>query len=52
MKKRTNRNDSMMYPQEHAENIFLCLSSLEEVLNDMSADINTGVTLSSAQNAI
>ena len=39
----------LMGHSSRAENIFLCLSSLEAVLNEMGADINTGVALSAAQ---
>jgi alanine-glyoxylate transaminase/serine-glyoxylate transaminase/serine-pyruvate transaminase len=35
-----------------AENIFLCLAALEAIMSDMGADINTGVALSAAQNAM
>lgn len=35
-----------------AENIFLCLSSLEAVLSDMGAPINTGVALDATQKAM
>ena len=42
----------LMGHSSRAENIFLCLSSLEAVLSDMGADINTGAALSAAQSAI
>lgn len=42
----------LMGHSSRAENIFLCLSSLETVLNDMGADINTGVALEAAQSAM
>jgi len=35
-----------------AENIFLCLSSLEAILNEMGAEINTGAALEAAQSAM
>jgi alanine-glyoxylate transaminase/serine-glyoxylate transaminase/serine-pyruvate transaminase len=35
-----------------AENIFLCLSSLEAVLDEMGANINTGAALSAAKAAM
>ena len=42
----------LMGHSSRAENIFLCLSALEAVMSDMGADINTGVALSAAQNAM
>ena len=42
----------LMGYSSRAENIFLCLSSLEAVLAEMGADINTGVALSAAQAAM
>lgn len=42
----------LMGHSSRAENIFLCLSSLEAVLSDMGASINTGVALSAAQKAM
>lgn len=39
----------LMGYSSRAENIFLCLSALEAVLDSMGADINTGVALSAAQ---
>ena len=42
----------LMGHSSRAENIFLCLSSLEAVLSDMGADINTGVALDAAQSAL
>ena len=39
----------LMGHSSRAENIFLCLSSLEAVMKEMGADINTGVALSAAQ---
>lgn len=39
----------LMGYSSRAENIFLCLSSLEAVLSDMGADVNTGVALEAAQ---
>ena len=42
----------LMGYSSRAENIFLCLSSLEAVLSDMGADINTGVALEAAQTAM
>lgn len=42
----------LMGHSSRAENIFLCLSSLEAVLNDMGANINTGVALEAAQSAM
>lgn len=42
----------LMGHSSRAENIFLCLSSLEAVLSDMGANINTGVALDAAQNAM
>ena len=42
----------LMGHSSRAENIFLCLSSLEAVLSDMGADINTGVALEAAQAAM
>jgi len=42
----------LMGHASRAENIFLCLSSLEAVLSDMGANINTGVALDAAQNAM
>lgn len=42
----------LMGHASRAENIFLCLSALEAVMSDMGADINTGVALSAAQNAM
>lgn len=42
----------LMGYSSRAENIFLCLSSLEAVLNEMGADINTGVALEAAQAAL
>lgn len=42
----------LMGHSSRAENIFLCLSSLEAVLADMDAEINTGVAISAAQSAM
>jgi alanine-glyoxylate transaminase/serine-glyoxylate transaminase/serine-pyruvate transaminase len=42
----------LMGHSSRAENIFLCLAALEAVLGEMGADINTGVALSAAQNAL
>ena len=42
----------LMGHSSRAENIFLCLSSLEAVLNDMGANINTGVAIEAAQSAM
>ncbi len=42
----------LMGHSSRAENIFLCLSALEAVMSDMGANINTGVALSAAQNAM
>ncbi len=42
----------LMGHSSRAENIFLCLSSLEAVMSDMGADINTGVALTAAQSAM
>ncbi|MBT8126893.1 MAG: alanine--glyoxylate aminotransferase family protein [Gammaproteobacteria bacterium] len=42
----------LMGYSSRAENIFLCLSSLEAVLSDMGADVNTGVALEAAQAAM
>jgi alanine-glyoxylate transaminase/serine-glyoxylate transaminase/serine-pyruvate transaminase len=42
----------LMGHSSRAENIFLCLSALEAILDEMGADINTGVALSAAQNAL
>jgi len=42
----------LMGHSSRTENIFLCLSALEAVMSDMGADINTGVALSAAQNAM
>ncbi len=42
----------LMGHSSRAENIFLCLGALEAVLDQMGADINTGVALSAAQNAL
>ena len=42
----------LMGHSSRAENIFLLLSALEAVMSDMGADINTGVALSAAQNAM
>jgi alanine-glyoxylate transaminase/serine-glyoxylate transaminase/serine-pyruvate transaminase len=42
----------LMGHSSRAENIFLCLSALEAVLDEMGADINTGVALSAAQNVL
>ena len=42
----------LMGHSSRTENIFLCLSSLEAVLSDMGANINTGVALNAAQNAM
>ncbi len=42
----------LMGYSSRAENIFLCLSSLEAVLSGMGADINTGVALEAAQTAM
>ena len=42
----------LMGHSSRAENIFLCLSSLEAVLSEMGADINTGVALEAAQAAM
>jgi len=42
----------LMGHSSRAENIFLCLSALEAVLDEMGADINTGVALSAAQKAL
>jgi alanine-glyoxylate transaminase/serine-glyoxylate transaminase/serine-pyruvate transaminase len=42
----------LMGHSSRAENIFLCLSSLEAVMNEMGADINTGAALSAAQAAM
>ena len=42
----------LMGHSSRAENIFLCISALEAVMSDMGANINTGVALSAAQNAM
>lgn len=42
----------LMGYSSRAENIFLCLSSLEAVLSDMGATIDTGVALEAAQAAM
>ena len=42
----------LMGHSSRAENIFLCLSTLEAVMSEMGADINTGVALSAAQSAL
>ena len=42
----------LMGHSSRAENIFLCLASLEAVLSDMGANINTGVALEAAQSAM
>lgn len=42
----------LMGHSSRAENIFLCLSSLEAVLDEMGANINTGVALSAAKSAM
>ncbi|MFV2005757.1 MAG: alanine--glyoxylate aminotransferase family protein, partial [Gammaproteobacteria bacterium] len=42
----------LMGHSSRAENIFLCLSALEAVMDEMGADINTGVALSAAKAAI
>ncbi len=42
----------LMGHSSRAENIFLCLSSLEAVLSEMGADINTGAALEAAQSAM
>jgi alanine-glyoxylate transaminase/serine-glyoxylate transaminase/serine-pyruvate transaminase len=42
----------LMGHSSRAENIFLCLSSLEAVMAEMGANINTGVALSAAQAAM
>ena len=42
----------LMGHSSRAENIFLCLGALEAVLDEMGADINTGVALSAAQNVL
>jgi alanine-glyoxylate transaminase/serine-glyoxylate transaminase/serine-pyruvate transaminase len=42
----------LMGHSSRAENIFLCLGALEAILDEMGADINTGVALSAAQNAL
>ena len=42
----------LMGYSSRAENIFLCLSSLEAVLSQMGADIKTGVALEAAQAAM
>jgi alanine-glyoxylate transaminase/serine-glyoxylate transaminase/serine-pyruvate transaminase len=42
----------LMGYSSRAENIFLCLSSLEAVLSEMGADIKTGVALEAAQAAM
>jgi len=42
----------LMGHSSRAENILLCLSALEAVMNDMNADINTGVALSAAVSAM
>lgn len=42
----------LMGHSSRTENIFLCLSALEAVMDDMGADINTGVAISAAQSAM
>ena len=42
----------LMGHSSRAENIFLCLGALDAVLGEMGADINTGVALTAAQNAL
>ena len=42
----------LMGHSSRAENIFLCLSSLEAVLNEMGAGITTGAALSAAKAAM
>lgn len=42
----------LMGHSSRAENIFLCLSSLEAVLSEMGADINTGAALEAAQSVM
>ena len=42
----------LMGHSSRAENIFLCLSSLEAVMSELGADINTGVALSAAKAAM
>jgi len=42
----------LMGHSSRAENIFLCLSALESVMNDMGAEINTGSALSAAMTAL
>jgi len=42
----------LMGYSSRAENVFLCLSALEAVLDSMGADINTGVALSAAQSQL
>jgi alanine-glyoxylate transaminase / serine-glyoxylate transaminase / serine-pyruvate transaminase len=42
----------LMGHSSRAENIFLCLSSLEAIMDDMGAGINTGVALAAAQAVI
>jgi alanine-glyoxylate transaminase/serine-glyoxylate transaminase/serine-pyruvate transaminase len=42
----------LMGHSSRAENIFLCLGALEAILEEMGADINTGVALSAAQNVL
>lgn len=42
----------LMGHSSRAENVFLCLSSLEAVMADMGANINTGEALSAAQSAL
>jgi alanine-glyoxylate transaminase/serine-glyoxylate transaminase/serine-pyruvate transaminase len=42
----------LMGHSSRAENIFLCLSTLEAVMSELGADINTGVALSAAQSAL
>jgi alanine-glyoxylate transaminase/serine-glyoxylate transaminase/serine-pyruvate transaminase len=42
----------LMGHSSRAENIFLCLGALEAVLDEMGAEINTGVALSATQNVL
>ena len=42
----------LMGHSSRAENILLCLSALEAVMDDMNAEINTGVALSAAVSAM
>ncbi|MCW9024495.1 MAG: alanine--glyoxylate aminotransferase family protein [Gammaproteobacteria bacterium] len=42
----------LMGHSSRAENILLCLSTLEAVLSEMGADINKGVALAAAQSAL